>query len=658
MNEMIDGLSMNIEQTNMDKLQSVFPECFAEGKLDIDKLLSLCGEYIDNDFEKYKFEWKGKAECLRLAQKRSTGTLRPCPEESVNWDTTKNLYIEGDNLEVLKLLQTAYYRRVKMIYIDPPYNTGNDFVYEDDFADPLARYKEVTRQTTKSNPETMGRYHTNWLNMMYPRLRLAANLLRDDGVIFISIDDNEVDNLKKLCNEVFGEENFVANINWKGRGGRQDSKYYAVIHEYILCYAKNIDNFVAGEEIKSGDVFPKFDEEKQRYYKTQLLRKWGSNSRREDRPNLFYPINAPDGSEVYPIIYVKSDSNISTPKKIEGRWRWGKNTMKEALNNGMVDFIKQDDGSWIPYEKIYAPKEGEEKTKKYVTWIDDIGNGTEDIKKLFGSSVFDYSKAIKLITRFMNMAGVENTDIILDFFSGSATTAHAVMQLNAEDGGNRQFILVQLPEVCDQKSEAYKAGYQNICEIGKERIRRAGKKIVETIYKEKFAIKINEQQVDSFAQSCEMLKPREDSIQDEFKNVDIGFKVFKLDSSNLKTWDNTPVTAEQMDLLYERMNHMIHRVKSDRSDLDMVCEIMLKLGIPLTYSITAVEINGKTAYSIGDDCLLLICLAPDVQPEDVEQMAEYAPAKLIVSRESFVDDTAMANAHYILKDHGVELKLV
>ena len=658
MNNIIDGLSMNIEQTNMDKLQSVFPECFAEGKLDIDKLLSLCGEYIDNDFEKYKFEWKGKAECLRLAQKRSTGTLRPCPEESVNWDTTKNLYIEGDNLEVLKLLQTAYYRRVKMIYIDPPYNTGNDFVYEDDFADPLARYKEVTRQTTKSNPETMGRYHTNWLNMMYPRLRLAANLLRDDGVIFISIDDNEVDNLKKLCNEVFGEENFVANINWKGRGGRQDSKYYAVIHEYILCYAKNIDNFVAGEEIKSGDVFPKFDEEKQRYYKTQLLRKWGSNSRREDRPNLFYPINAPDGSEVYPIIYVKSDSNISTPKKIEGRWRWGKNTMKEALNNGMVDFIKQDDGSWIPYEKIYAPKEGEEKTKKYVTWIDDIGNGTEDIKKLFGSSVFDYSKAIKLITRFMNMAGVENTDIILDFFSGSATTAHAVMQLNAEDGGNRQFILVQLPEVCDQKSEAYKAGYQNICEIGKERIRRAGKKIVETIYKEKFAIKINEQQVDSFAQSCEMLKPREDSIQDEFKNVDIGFKVFKLDSSNLKTWDNTPVTAEQMDLLYERMNHMIHRVKSDRSDLDMVCEIMLKLGIPLTYSITAVEINGKTAYSIGDDCLLLICLAPDVQPEDVEQMAEYAPAKLIVSRESFVDDTAMANAHYILKDHGVELKLV
>ena len=242
MNEnILDGLSMNLEQANMDMLKSVFPECFTEGKLDIDKLLSLCGEYIDNDFEKYKFEWKGKAECLRLAQKRSTGTLRPCPEESVNWDTTKNLYIEGDNLEVLKLLQTAYYRKVKMIYIDPPYNTGNDFVYEDDFADPLARYKEVTQQTTKSNPETMGRYHTNWLNMMYPRLRLAANLLRDDGVIFISIDDNEVTNLRKICDEVFGEENFIGVIVWKNATDNNPTQI-AIEHEYIICYARQKSN--------------------------------------------------------------------------------------------------------------------------------------------------------------------------------------------------------------------------------------------------------------------------------------------------------------------------------------------------------------------------------------------------------------------------------
>ena len=257
--DQIDGLSMDIEQTNLDKLRSVFPECVSEGKLDIDKLLSLCGEYIDNDFEKYKFEWKGKADCLRLAQKRSTGTLRPCPEESVNWDTTQNLYIEGDNLEVLKLLQTAYYRKVKMIYIDPPYNTGNDFVYADDFADPMARYKEVTQQTTKSNPETMGRYHTNWLNMMYPRLRLAANLLRDDGVIFISIDDNEVTNLRKVCDEVFGEENFVASVIWEKKySPANDAKWLSDNHDYILIYAKQ-------KEIWRPKLLPRSDEQNSRY---------------------------------------------------------------------------------------------------------------------------------------------------------------------------------------------------------------------------------------------------------------------------------------------------------------------------------------------------------------------------------------------------------
>ena len=240
MPEMMDGMSMDLEKTNKEKLRSLFPECFSEDKLDIDKLLALCGEYIGNDFEKYKFEWKGKAECLKLAQKRSTGTLRPCPEESVDWDTTQNLYIEGDNLEVLKLLQTAYYRKVKMIYIDPPYNTGNDFVYADDFADPMARYKEVTQQTTKSNPETMGRFHTNWLNMMYPRLRLAANLLRDDGVIFISIDDNEVTNLKKICDETFGEENYAGQFPWRKRTAKSDVPFgVSQDYEWILCYAKS-----------------------------------------------------------------------------------------------------------------------------------------------------------------------------------------------------------------------------------------------------------------------------------------------------------------------------------------------------------------------------------------------------------------------------------
>lgn len=618
MNEnILDGLSMNLEQANMDKLKSVFPECFSEGKLDIDKLLSLCGEYIDNDFEKYKFEWKGKAECLRLAQKRSTGTLRPCPEESVNWDTTKNLYIEGDNLEVLKLLQTAYYRKVKMIYIDPPYNTGNDFVYEDDFADPLARYKEVTQQTTKSNPETMGRYHTNWLNMMYPRLRLAANLLRDDGVIFISIDDNEVTNLRKICDEVFGEENFVAQLIWeRAFSPKNDAKYVSNSHDYVLMYARNISDFKIGQLDRS--------EEAESRYKNpdnDPRGKWtsGDLSVKTYNASSDYEIITPSGRKVLP--------------PHGACWRVSKERFNELVDDNRIWFGENGDN--VPRLKRFLSEIKEGIVPTSILFYKDVGHsqeGRQELKKIFDDKgYFDGPKPVRLIRRLLTMANTDDDSIILDFFSGSATTAHAVMQLNAEDGGNRQFIMVQLPEVCDEKSEAYKAGYQNICEIGKERIRRAGKKILEE----------NNQM----------------TLEDK-EQLDIGFKVFKLDSSNLKTWDNTPVTAEQMDLLYERMNNMIHRVKSDRSDLDMVCEIMLKLGVPLTYSITAVEINGKTAYSIGDDCLLLICLAEDVQPEDVEQMAEYAPAKLIISRESFVDDTAMANAHYILKDHGVELKLV
>lgn len=618
MSNIIDGLSMNIEQANMDKLKSVFPECFAEGKLDIDKLLSLCGEYIDNDFEKYKFEWKGKAECLRLAQKRSTGTLRPCPEESVNWDTTKNLYIEGDNLEVLKLLQTAYYRKVKMIYIDPPYNTGNDFVYEDDFADPLARYKEVTQQTTKSNPETMGRYHTNWLNMMYPRLRLAANLLRDDGVIFISIDDNEVTNLRKICDEVFGEENFVGMISWfKKASPSNDAQYFSNDIEYIVVYAKQ-------KIIWSPNRLP-LNEKQMKYYQNpdnDPRGAWNSstytcNKTKAERPNLFYSITNPfTGKEVWP--------------KETAVWAYSKAQCEQHIKENLLFWGIDGNAQFPRFKKFLTNHQGV--VNRTLWHYDDVNHTQGASQELQGLKIIGFStpKPSRLIEKILRIAS-DKDSIILDFFSGSATTAHAVMQLNAEDGGNRRFIMVQLPEVCDEKSEAYKAGYKNICEIGKERIRRAGKKILEE----------NNQM----------------TLEDK-EQLDIGFKVFRLDSSNLKTWDNTPVTAEQMDLLYERMNNMIHRVKSERSDLDMVCEIMLKLGVPLTYSITAVEINGKTAYSIGDDCLLLICLAEDVQPEDVEQMAEYAPAKLIISRESFVDDTAMANAHYILKDHGVELKLV
>ena len=622
MNNILDGLSMNIEQANIQKLYSVFPECFVEGKLDIDKLLSLCGQYIDNDFEKYKFEWKGKADCLRIAQKRSTGTLRPCKEESVNWDNTQNLYIEGDNLEVLKLLQTTYYGKVKMIYIDPPYNTGNDFVYEDDFADPMAKYKEVTSQTTKSNPETMGRYHTNWLNMMYPRLRLASNLLRDDGVIFISIDDNEVDNLKKLCNEVFGEENFVAQIPWIKRvSPANDSKWYSGDHEYIVIYAKTKDLWFPNKTERT--------EEHNSYYKNpdnDPRGPWNSaaytcNKSRSERPNLYYAIVNPNtGEEIYP-----NENAV---------WAYSYEMHIQNVKNNLL-YWGIDGKSKSPRKKkfLFEAEKVVPRSHWHYSEVGSTQTATTDLRKLFEGTSFPYPKPVKLLHKIIYQATKPNSDdIILDFFSGSATTAHAVMQLNAEDGGNRKFIMVQLPEVCDEKSEAYKAGYKNICEIGKERIRRAGKKILE--------------------------ENTQISLENDKKSLDAGFRVFKLDTSNLETWDSTPIEHEQLNLLYERMNNMIHRVKSDRSDLDMIFEIMLKLGVPLTYSVNEIQINNKIAYGIGDDYLLLICLSDDVQPEDVEQMTEYAPAKIIISRDSFKDDTAMANAHYILRDHEIELKLV
>lgn len=615
MNNQIDGLSMNIEQTNLDKLRSVFPECVSEGKLDIDKLLSLCGEYIDNDFEKYKFEWKGKADCLRLAQKRSTGTLRPCPEESVDWDSTQNLYIEGDNLEVLKLLQTAYFRKVKMIYIDPPYNTGNDFVYADDFTDPMARYKEVTQQTTKSNPETMGRYHTNWLNMMYPRLRLVANLLRDDGVIFISIDDNEVTNLRKVCDEVFGEENFIGTILWKKKTNGNNMGFIPPVHDYLLVYARSI------LDIK--DIGYDVTEE--------YINKTYSNPDNDPRGAwTTMDLSANHKGPYFPIINPATGESFNPP---EGRyWVFNEEEVQRRIADGRIIFGKT--GMTRPVQKVFAAERIKGKIRAE-SWWDKHGmneDATAEIRELFGQGkLFTHPKPSKLIYNLIKIS-TESDDLILDFFSGSATTAHAVMQLNAEDGGNRRFILVQLPELCDEKSEAYKAGYKNICEIGKERIRRAGKKILE--------------------------EHTQVTMEENKQPLDVGFRVFKLDTSNLKTWDATPIEDEQLDLLYQRMNTMIHRVKPERTDLDMIYEIMLKLGVPLTYSVTSFTINNKTVYGVGDDCLLLICLAENVQPEDVEQMTEYAPAKIIISRDSFRDDTAMANAYYILRDHGIELKLV
>ena len=634
----IDGMSMNIEQTEMEKLKSVFPQCFAEGKLDIDKLLGLCGEYIDNDFEKYKFEWKGKMESLKLAQKRSTGTLRPCKAESVNFDETQNLYIEGDNLEVLKLLQTAYYNKIKMIYIDPPYNTGNDFVYEDDFADPMARYKEVTQQTTKSNPETMGRYHTNWLNMMYPRLRLAANLLKEDGVIFISIDDNEAHNLKKLCDEVFGEENFVADMSVVNNlKGRNDKKYIARANERLLMYVKSMEFEEYGLSLDASVVseYKEFDDNGK--FRLLELRKRGGPDTRKDRPNMYYPfyVNPETGkvsleqSDYYSVEALPVKSNGD-----DGRWRWGKET---AAKNIEYLYGKQVGNKYNIYEKDYLEDgDGARRVRPKsvlagAAYSTDVA--TKEYRAIMGRVEFSNPKPVAMIKDLIEYATNPNEQsIIMDFFSGSATLAHAVMQLNAEDGGNRRFICVQIPELCEEDTDAYKEGYKNLCEIAEERLRRTGKKILEE-------------------------NAQTELGDEEKKPLDVGFKVFKLDDSNIKSWDSAPIEDTQIDIFYERLNSMIDTVKHDRTDMDVVYEVMLKMGIPLDVEVQYMEINDKIVYIVGD-FLLMICLAQNITAEDIEGMAQYAPAKIICAEAGFADDSALSNAHYILKDRSIELKLV
>ena len=615
----VDGTKINLEA-----LYQIAPSCFTEEKdeetgeikrvVNFETLRQLLGgDAVDEDEEMYQFMWPGKRAARYEAAEPIDDTLRPVPADAVDWDTTENLYIEGDNLRVLKLLQRGYMGKVKMIYIDPPYNTGNDFVYHDDFAhsaeeeDLAAGNIDEEGYRYRRNLDSNGRFHSDWCSMMYSRLLVAHSLLKEDGVIFISIDDNEVHNLRKICDEIFGAGNFVAAINWKGRGGRQDSKYYAVIHEYILCYAKDLSRFEAGEEIKKGDVYPKYDAEVKRCYKTQLLRKWGSKSLRENRPNLYYSIQAPDGTDVYPIIFVENEEKTALLSKIEGRWRWGTKTLEKAFQEGRIEFRKNKYGYWVAYEKIYAPLEGEEKTKKYTTWIDDISNGTDTLKQLFeGKSLFDYSKSPSLICHFLRMADVEEYDIILDFFSGSATTAHAVMQLNAEDGGKRKYICVQLSEETPEDSEARKAGYATIPEIAKERIRRAGKKI-----KEESPL----------------------TTQD----LDTGFRVFHIDSGNYKD-----VTMQPNEYDQQMLDFFVDNIKADRTDLDLLFGAMLAWGVQLSLPMTTEEVDGCKIYAV-DGNGLVACFAENISENVVQAMAAKQPLRVLFRDSCFDEDKTKIN---------------
>jgi len=618
----MDGRTPDIAEENIEKLKQLFPEVCCEDKVDFDKLKQVLGDYVDDDAERYNFTWNGKGRALKLSQTPSTGTLRPCKEESKNWDDTENLYIEGDNLEVLKLFQKSYYGKIKMIYIDPPYNTGNDFVYKDDFKDGIANYKEITGQVdseghkTGTNSETSGRYHTDWLNMMYPRLRVARNLLSLDGVIIISISDAELDNLKKSMDEIFGYTNYCGDILWNSTKSVTNTALISVSHTYNLVYFKDINYYIANRtefRLKDdGDGFENPDNDKRGPWKADPFQVGGW------RPNQQYEIVNPNTGEKY------------LPNK-GCSWKNDYSHFLELMADNRIVFGKTGESG--PQRKRFL-WEAQERGKVANTWWDEVEtttNGTQYIKKIFKNSIFDNPKPVGLIKKFMEL-GMNRDGICLDFFSGSATTADAVMRINAADNGNRKYIMVQIPEETPEKSEAHKAGYKNICEIGKERIRRVGEKIKAEIEESNQQIKMDE----------------------EIKKVpDIGFKVFKLDSSNIKKWQPDDESIE------ETLLDSIDNFAQDRTEIDVVYEILIKLGLDLTYPIEEKEVAEKKIYSIGMGSLM-ICLDDNITVNIANEMIrihdELQPEvwKVVFKDNGFKDDSAKINIFELFKSAGLD----
>ena len=627
-----EAQSADILAGNIEQLKTIFPEAFSEGKIDFEVLRQLLGGTVEEREEKYGLNWHGKRKARQLALTPSTGTLRPCQEESVEWDTTQNLMIEGDNLEVLKLLQKSYSGKVKLIYIDPPYNTGKDFVYPDNFQDNIKNYLELTGQVDggrkiSSNTEASGRFHTDWLNMMYPRLKLARNLLSEDGLICISIDDCERDSLRKICDEVFGEENFVESVIWKKRyGGGSKEKYLVSVHEYVLIYARDLielgELYVPQSKEAIDRYYLKRDKnfEKRGAYRTHPLEATKSMG---DRPNLVFSIPGPDGTEVVP----------------KRQWLWSKERVNSALANDEIEFLKDKDGLWSAHSKQYLKgDDGELRQAKAFSIIDKVfsQHGTNELLDLFGDAhIFPFPKPTGLIRPLLDF-GVSNTEgVVLDFFAGSGTTGHAVMAQNAEDGGSRRYILVQLPEPLDPENPDQKIAAiycdqlgkpRNINELTKERLRRAAQKI-------------------------------EDA--NPLFSGDIDFRVFKLDSSNINTWE------PDRDNLELALSNSIDHLKGDRTEADILYELLLKLGLDLCVPIEKRSFAGKEVHSVGGG-VLLVCLAPYITRDEVEPLAqgivawhkELAPAGETTSvfRDSaFADDVAKTNLAAILQQHGLEI---
>ncbi len=623
-------MSMDKVQGNIQKIREIFPntvtEVLRDGAptlaVDFDILKQeMSNMLIDDKEQRYQFTWPDKNKSILLANTSISATLRPCREESVDFDNTQNLYIEGDNLEVLKLLQETYLGKIKMIYIDPPYNTGSDFVYNDDFAQDSEEYLNNSGQYDEQgnrlmqNKESNGRFHTDWLNMIYPRLRLAKDLLSDDGVIFISIDDNEVENLRKICDEIFGEDNFVSNIIWQSTVGSNTGENAIItVTENILCYSKssektiNKEKFVNDGKMKLKDEF--FD--RRGYYALDKLDSTRQASHYSEALN--YPLTCPDGTIRYPGGKAYRQDNWN--------YLWSKAKVEWGLQNGFIVF-KQVGDEWAIYNKRYELVDNNDKPVDRGSLFRNLilssycttATGSKDVQNVFDNRApFDYPKPVKLVSKFCEL-GSNKDSLILDFFSGSATTAHAVMQLNKEDGGNRKFIMVQLPEPCDENSDAYKAGYKNICEIGKERIRRAGKKI-------------------------------KDESGLLAQNLDIGFRVLKLDSSNMKDVYYRPEDYNQslLDMLEDN-------IKEDRTPIDLLFQVMLDLGKQLSAKIEEKEIAGKHVFVVdGND--LIACFDKDITDEVVKTIAQMKPLYAVFRDCSMANDSVGTNFEQIFATYS------
>ena len=657
----MEGLSQMPKEERIKMLQSLMPEVFDEGRIDWEKLQAALGEDINFSNERYVLNWAGKSDAFRVMQQPSLATLVPCREESVDFDNTRNIFIEGENMEVLKVLQKSYFGKVKMIYIDPPYNTGNDsFIYPDRFSETKEEYlrrvgdKDEAGYMThegmfRRNSKENGQYHSNWLNMMMPRLYLAKSLLREDGVIFISIDDNEVYNLRLLMNEIFGEENFIAQlVIVNNPKGRNDSKHFAECNEYAVVYGK--PNYVSNGLPLTSEQKLKFDKVDGDGHRYQLrdLRKRGNGDRREDRPNMYFPIyyNPVGGKvslekqenwiEIYPI---KGDGS-------DGRWRWGKERVSENLHLLVPRPVKKGDKWGVDYKVFLNPAlnpmddmDGEEKLSKPKTiWTEtDISSdlAKRTLKNLMSGDYFDFPKSVDLLKKFF-LIGMSDTDIVLDFFAGSGTTAHAVMQMNKEDGGHRKFICVQLPEPCDEKSEAYKAGYKTIAEIAKERIRRAGAKIREEVEKD---------------QTAENEKLHFEGEQNNCRMPDLGFKVFKLTDSNFKQWRE--IKGSDRDAWEHQLFDFIDPVSDNAVTDNMVYELLLKNGKDLNS--TVVLKNGY--YTVkGNE---LIFLLESASQEIINDVLNEKPNKVIALDRLFEgNDQLKTNTALQMRDAGIEFKTI